>query len=65
MEKKQTGRKKQQIKRKKERMMFESGMKMLIGGISDKGGNQNRMLDMRMNTEKKQLERNGIREERC
>ena len=26
-------------KKKKERKMFESGMKMLIGGISDKGGN--------------------------
>ena len=66
MEKKQTGRKKQQIKRKRKRgkKMFESELKMKIGGISDEGGKKSRMLDKSVNPEeKKLLERNEIREE--
>jgi len=43
--------------------MFESEMKMKIGGISDEGGKKSRMMDMRVKTEKKQLEVMKIREE--
>jgi len=32
--------------------MFESEMKMKIGGISDEGGKKSRMMDMRVKTEK-------------
>ncbi len=44
--------------------MFESELKMKIGGISDEGGKKSRMLDKSVNPEeKKLLERNEIREE--
>jgi len=43
--------------------MFESELKMKIGGISDEGGKKSRMLDKSVNTEKKLLEEMKIREE--